>query len=217
MILNICFHGVGVCAGEREDGEARYWVRESHFLRMLDEIARHPQVRLSFDDGNASDAAIALPALQERGLTGTFFALAGRLQDPASLTAPDLRLLRDAGMGVGNHGWDHIPWRRLTDAAADRELVAARDTLADASGGAVDEAALPMGRYDRDLLRRMRSLDYATVYSSDRFPARADSWLQARYSVRADDTRESIAALIQRRPILQDTRNRLKSTLKRFR
>jgi len=217
VITNLCFHGIGVCTREREEGEARYWVRETHFLRMLDEIATHPDVRLSFDDGNVSDAAIALPAMEDRGLTGTFFALAGRLDDPASLTAADLGLLRDAGMGIGNHGWSHIPWRGMSDEVATRELVEARVVLGAASGGPVDEAALPLGRYDRGLLRRLRAGNYSAVYTSDRFPARPESWFQARYSVTAEDTRESIRDLILHRPGLGDARNVLKSAVKRAR
>lgn len=217
MIVNICFHGVGVCVREREEGESRYWVRETHFLRMLDEIATHSDVRVSFDDGNVSDAAVALPAMQDRGLSGTFFALAGRLDDPSSLSASDLQLLRSSGMKIGNHGWSHISWRGMTDGVAHRELVEARTVLAEASAGAVDEAALPLGRYDRKLLNRLKRSDYAAVYSSDRFRARPGSWFQARYSVTADDTRESIRELILRRRGLTDARNVLASSVKRVR
>ncbi|MCR2764187.1 polysaccharide deacetylase family protein [Microbacterium sp. zg.B48] len=217
MITNICFHGVGVCTREREEGEARYWVRETHFLRMLDEIATHPNVGISFDDGNISDAAVALPAMEDRGLTGTFFALAGRLEDPASLSPGDLRLLRTAGMQIGSHGWSHISWRRMSDQVAARELVDARAELADASRGPVDEAALPLGQYDRGVINRLQLSGYARVYSSDRFPARPNSWFQARYSVTAEDTRESMRELILRRPGLTAAGQLLKSAIKRVR
>jgi len=217
VIKNICFHGIGVCTREREEGESRYWVRETHFLRMLDEIATHANVRLSFDDGNISDAAVALPAMEDRGLTGTFFALAGRLDDPASLSPGDLRILRTAGMQVGNHGWSHISWRGMSDEVAARELVEARAALGEASRGPVDEAALPLGQYDRRVINQLKLSGYAGVYSSDRFPARPNSWFQARYSVTAEDTRESIRALILRRPGLSDAQSVLKSAIKRWR
>jgi peptidoglycan/xylan/chitin deacetylase (PgdA/CDA1 family) len=217
VTINICFHGIGTCAREREEGEARYWAREAHFFRMLDEIAAHGNVRVSFDDGNVSDAAIALPALQDRGMTASFFALAGRLDDSASLTAADLQMLRGAGMTIGTHGWSHVPWRGLSDADAHRELFEARVVLAEASGGTIDQAALPLGRYDRELVERLKGADYARVYTSDRFPARSGAWFQARYSVTAEDTRESIRDIITRRPMLQDTRNAVKSAIKRVR
>ncbi|PZF85487.1 polysaccharide deacetylase family protein [Jiangella anatolica] len=219
MILHLCFHGIGTCERERErePGEAGYWVTEPVFRQILDEAAKHPHVRLSFDDGNASDVAVALPALKERGLRATFFALAGRLDDPVSLSAADLRDLRDAGMGIGSHGWDHVQWRGLPAAAARRELVEARAALTEASGGPITEAALPLGRYDRQLLGRLRRAGYEAVYSSDRFPARSRGWLQARYSVTAGDTAESIRTYITHRPGLRDARNAAVSVIKRLR
>jgi peptidoglycan/xylan/chitin deacetylase (PgdA/CDA1 family) len=217
VITNLCFHGVGVCTREREAGEAHYWVRESHFFRMLDEIVSHENVRLSFDDGNVSDAAIALPALEDRGLSGTFFALAGRLDDAASLSPADLRLLTAAGMRVGTHGWSHISWCAMSDDVAARELVEARAVLAEASRSEVDEAAVPLGRYDRGVIRRLKLCEYTTVYTSDRFRARPGAWLQSRYSVTADDTRESIRARILRRPGMREARGVLASMVKRTR
>ncbi|WP_224760548.1 polysaccharide deacetylase family protein [Salinibacterium sp. ZJ450] len=217
MIINLCFHGIGTIVTEREPGESRYWVTERSFLDILDEVRGNPQVRLSFDDGNRSDVAIALPALHERELRASFFALAGRLDDAASLSPSDLQELRRAGMAIGSHGWDHVPWRGLSDDEARRELVDARAALADASGGAIEDAAFPLGRYDRRLLGRLKRVGYRTVYTSDRFPASPSAWLQARYSVTASDTVGSIRAVITRRPGARDVRNVVASAVKRMR
>lgn len=217
MITNLCFHGIGVCTVEREAGEARYWVAESVFLGVLDAVAGRDDVRISFDDGNRSDVDIALPALRDRGLQATFFALAGRLDDPASLDAADLRGLRAEGMQIGTHGWTHVPWRGLSDADARRELLDSRVALTEASDGPVLDAALPLGRYDRRLLGRLRSAGYRTVFTSDRFPARPSSPFQARYSATADDTVESFAGLARRGPSVADARNLAKSLIKRVR
>ncbi|MDQ7992120.1 MAG: polysaccharide deacetylase family protein [Propionicimonas sp.] len=216
-MINLCFHGIGTCQREREPGEARYWVTADSFRRILDVVTGRPQVRLSFDDGNASDLEIGLPELRERGLTATFFALAGRLDDPASLTPAGLRELRAAGMGIGSHGWDHIPWRDLGGAELRRELADARSVLSEVVGAPIDEAALPLGRYGRRLLGELKRYDYRTVYTSDRFPAREGSWLQARFSVTAGDTAETVRALVSDRPVASDLRNRLASAVKRLR
>ncbi|WP_198663862.1 polysaccharide deacetylase family protein [Jiangella endophytica] len=217
MIINLCFHGIGSCEREREPGEARYWMAEPMFQRVLDEVTKHSHVRLSFDDGNASDVEVALPSLKERGLQATFFALAGRLEDPVSLSAADLVELRGAGMAIGTHGWAHVPWRGLSAAEAGRELVEARAALTAASDGPISEAALPLGRYDRRLLGRLRRAGYTVVYTSDKFPARSASWLQARYSVTASDTVETVRSVITHRPGLRDARNAAVSTIKRWR
>lgn len=217
MTIHLCFHGIGTCAVEREPGESRYWVAEGTFLRTLDQLRGRSDLELSFDDGNRSDVQVVLPALQERGLRATFFPIAGRLDDPASLHADDLVALREAGMRIGSHGWQHVPWRRLTDAEAQRELVEARLVLAAASGAPVTTAALPLGRYDRAALRRLKDTGYRAVYTSDRFPTRPTAWLQARYSATAADSVESLTAPLHRRPGLPEARNRLASAVKRVR
>ena len=217
MIINLCFHGIGTCTEERERGESRYWVTEPMFLRMLDEVVGRPQVRLSFDDGNRSDLEIALPALTERGLTATFFALAGRLNDSGSLGQDDLRALRAAGMRIGSHGWEHVPWRRLSVADTEREVSDARVALAEASGGPISEAALPLGRYDRRLLARLKDARYSTIYTSDRFPAKAGSWMQARYSATATSTIEGTRKILTHRLDVRDVAHIASSMRKRVR
>ncbi|GAA4140985.1 polysaccharide deacetylase family protein [Leifsonia shinshuensis] len=217
MIINICFHGVGTAGAEREPGESSYWIGRDLFLGVLDEVRGRPEVRLSFDDGNASDIELGLPALLERGLRATFFPIAGRLEEPGSLSPADLRTLRAAGMDIGSHGWAHIPWRRLSAPDQEREFVTARDVLAEASGGPIADAALPLGRYDRAMLNRLRGLDYRTVFSSDRYPTRESEWLQPRYSVTAGDTVATVRGFITHRPGIADLRARASSAFKRRR
>ena len=217
MIINICFHGIGTAGDEREPGEASYWIGRDLFLGVLDEVCDRPDIRLSFDDGNASDIEVGLPALVERGLRATFFPIAGRLEESGSLSPADLRALRAAGMDIGTHGWAHIPWRRLSPQEQEREFVTAREVLAAASGGPIVDAALPLGRYDRAMLSRLRGLDYRTVFTSDRYPTRASEWLQPRYSVTATDTVASVRAIITRPHRVADLRARASSAFKRRR
>jgi len=198
--LNLCFHGIGDPRRPLEPGEDRYWVSESTYLDLLDLAAADPRVRISFDDGNLSDLTHGLPGLVERSLRATFFVLAGRLDQPGSLSTADVRTLVEAGMGVGSHGMEHRPWRGLSPIDAERELVVARTVLSLAAGRRVKEAALPLGRYDRRTLAELRRLGYTCVFSSDEAPARAGAWFQPRYSVRCDDTVDSIRRRVLDRP-----------------
>lgn len=193
-VINICFHGIGTPRRELEPGEAPYWVSHAEFISILDEVMSWPRVVLSFDDGNASDVELALPALLERGLRADFFVLAGRLGAEGSLSEDQVRELVRQGMTVGSHGMWHRPWRGMEPETRDEELVRARDRIAEAAGASVDTAACPLGRYDRRLLSDLRRLGYTRVYTSDRRVARADGWLQPRHSVRAGDTPESLRA-----------------------
>lgn len=191
-ILNVCFHGIGTPQRELEPGEARYWISPALFEAVLDEIRHWPGLRISFDDSNTSDVSYGLPALLARDLTADFFVLAGRLDSPGSLDEDAVRLLHRHGMTIGSHGMRHVPWRGLSPAASGEELVEARERLTKVVGADVSTAACPLGRYDRTLLTRMRRLGYTRVFTSDRRPARDSAWLQPRFTVRNDDTPQSL-------------------------
>ncbi|GIE75001.1 hypothetical protein Aph02nite_09510 [Actinoplanes philippinensis] len=193
-VINICFHGIGTPQREMEPGEDRYWISVELFHAVLDEIRTWPSVRVSFDDGNSSDLEIGLPALLERGLTGEFYVLASRFGKPGSLSEEDVRKLHGAGMTIGTHGMWHRPWRGMDAATSRDELETARRQIEDAVGVPVDQAACPLGRYDRRLLSRMRALGYRRVFTSDRRRARAEDWLQPRYSLRREDTVDGLRA-----------------------
>ena len=193
-VLNVSFHGIGAPGRELEPGEDAYWVDTERFLRILDELATWPSVRLSFDDGNASDLRIAAPALAERGLAAQFFPLAGRLGVPGSLDSDDVRELASRGMTIGSHGMGHRSWRGMDPETQRSELIEARQRLAEAAGVAITEAACPLGRYDRRLLSDLRKLGYQRVYTSDRRVDSKDGWLQPRFSVYCHDTPGSLRA-----------------------
>jgi len=186
--INLTFHGVGEPRRALEPGEADVWVSRRGFASLLDAVAGRDDVRITFDDGNASDVEHVLPALAERGLHATFFVVAGRLRTRGFLDAVGVRALADAGMTVGCHGMRHRPWRTLDDGALREELLDARRRLEDVVQRAVTAAGCPFGSYDRRVLGRLREHGYERVYTSDRGTARADAWLQARNSVGpADD------------------------------
>lgn len=219
QIINISFHGVGTPpAPPREPGEHDYWVGRDAFLSLLDEVQGRDDVRLSFDDGNASDVEVALPALVERGMTADFFVVAGRLGTPGNVDAPSLEVLRAAGMRIGTHGMDHRSWRGLDDDELAVELVEARHAIAEAAGSAVVVAALPLGQYDRTVLAALRKQDYRIVYSSDARRARAGAWFQPRYSVRAGDTPRSVREAVLAPPRAHERlRGHLAGMAKRWR
>lgn len=216
--VNVCFHGVGTPARELEPGEAPYWVDHATFLAVLDVVADDPRVRISFDDGNASDIELGLPALLERGLIATFFVLAGRIDQPGSLSTDHVRSLATAGMRIGTHGMDHRPWRGLDAAEQKRELETARTEIADVVGAPVTEAALPLGRYDRRLLSQLRRLGYTAVHTSDRRWASAGAWMQPRFSVREGDNAESVQAhILTRQPLTHRVERTVVGRIKRWR
>jgi peptidoglycan/xylan/chitin deacetylase (PgdA/CDA1 family) len=217
-VINLNFHGIGTPARSLEPGEHQYWVDRDSFLALLDELRDRADVRVSFDDGNASDVEVALPALAERGMEADFFVVAGRLGQRGSVDPDGLRALLAQGMTIGTHGMDHRPWRGLSSGDRTIELLSAREAIAEASGAAVDTAALPFGQYDRRVLAALRDLGYRVVYSSDARRARAGAWFQPRYTVRAGDTPQSIQqSVLAARPARERLRAELVGFAKRWR
>jgi peptidoglycan/xylan/chitin deacetylase (PgdA/CDA1 family) len=214
-VVNFTFHGVGAPGRAILPEEEPMWITAESFHAILDAMGGKPDVTISFDDGNASDLQIALPALAARGLRAAFFVLAGRMCEAGSLRAADLRKLRSAGMIVGLHGDAHVPWRTLDDRELDVELVDARRKIEDALGERVTWAACPFGSYGRRVLGRLREEGYERVFTSDRGPARANAWLQPRNTI---TNRNSIEDAIR---IWKDSDDgigrRLKLALKRIR
>ncbi len=217
QIVNVCFHGIGTPDRELEPGEDKYWISTELFHQILDEVKTWPSVRISFDDGNASDAEIGLPGLVERNLTGDFFVVAERLDQRGSLSRDQIRQLRDAGMRVGSHGMRHRSFRGLDASTRTAEFVTARERIAEVTGQPVDEVALPLGAYDRHVLGALRAQGYRHVYTSDRRVARSGSWLQPRYSVGKGDTAQKLRAEVYHSPATHRLRNTAAGLVKRWR
>lgn len=217
-MINICFHGIGTPARELEPNEEGYWISRDLYLHIIDEIQERDDIALSFDDGNASDIEIGLPPLLDSGITATFFVLAARIDQPGSLSSDHIRHLSAAGMQIGSHGMNHVPWRGLTPEKKHQEFSEAQAIIADVVGKDVSQAALPLGRYDRQVLGALRERGYDRVFSSDRRRARPDSWFQPRYSVHREDTIDSFRAGILAPPRLRDSvLSRAKGVIKRLR
>lgn len=198
-VINVCFHGVGEPARQLEPGELNYWIDRDGYRTVLDEISTWPSVSVSFDDGNASDVDVALGGLLDHRLSATFFVVADRIDKPGSLSTEQLRTLVRCGMRVGTHGMHHQPWTETRGEARSVELEIARGLIADAAGTFVDEAACPLGRYDRSVLDDLSRLGYARVYTSDRRAATRGMWLQPRFSVRRGDDADSFRAHVAAR------------------
>lgn len=190
--VHVCFHGIGAPRPNLPADEAPYWLPRDDFARFMDELRGWPRLRLSFDDGNASDVEVALPALRERGLDAAFYPLAGRLDQPGSLSSAQIRELAVAGMALGSHGWAHVPWARLSPSDDHREFVEARVALAEAAGQQVDTVALPFGSYNRRVLDQLRRAGYHEVASSDQVLAATGSWFTPRFTVRQGDTPQAL-------------------------
>jgi len=219
--LLVLFHGIGDPWPVVPEHEKPYWCPSALWPSMVDAIARlaeHTElpIEISFDDGNLSDYEQALPALLQRGLRATFFVLAGRIGQREYLSPDHILALREAGMGIGSHGWGHVDLRRTTDAQLAQEADASRERLSEVTGEPIDCFAIPFGSYDRRVLRNLRS--YRTVYTSDARRAPRSGWLLPRHTYTQGWTPDTVRRLAcERYGVRQQARQRLVGAVKRLR
>lgn len=221
LVLN--FHGIGDPPIAIPAEEEPFWCAEHRFRELLDAVTQLSQrlpvpIELTFDDGNMSDATIALPELHGRNLHATFLVCAGRLGRRGYLDEPAVRRIADSGMKVGSHGSDHIDWRLADDATLDREIDGARRALADVTGRAIDAVAIPFGRYDRRVLGRLRSSRFSQIFTSDGGRASLHGKLIPREAYETwwgDETIEQLA--LRRVPPRARLRRSMGRTVRRFR
>lgn len=219
IIFNI--HGIGTPERELEPGEAAYWISPEQFREAVAMARDHrTDVGFSFDDSNRSDLTYGAPILRDagnsQGISADFFVLAGRIDQPGSLSADDIRALRDMGHRIGSHGMDHVDWTGLDAAGARRELYEARDRIADVTDTAITAVGIPFGRYNAAVLKALRKAGYDRAYSSDGGIARDRDFPIARHSLRGDMSRDDIAALLDGREAVKTRlRRAVTSRLKR--
>ena len=217
-ILNLTFHGIGDPPPGLASRSWDLWLTREEFAETLDAVSGRPEIRLTFDDSCRSDVEIVFPELKRRALVGTFFVVVGRLDKPDYVTAEEVRTLAQEGMVIGSHGWQHRPWRRLTTADVDEELVRSRAVLEDLTGTVVDEAACPFGVYDRRTVQGLRAAGYRHAFTSDGGWAHPTQWMQARNTLArgtgSDAARKLAAGELPEPPSLVQP---LKNIVKRWR
>jgi peptidoglycan/xylan/chitin deacetylase (PgdA/CDA1 family) len=190
IVLN--FHLIGKPTRVLAAGEAEVSLDRHQFAEILDAVRDRTDVHLTFDDGNSSDVSVALPELMRRGLRAEFFICPGRFGAAEFVDEHDVHALRQAGMSLGSHGMDHVPWRKLDRPGIDREIVQAKRRLEDVLQAPVATAACPFGAYDRRTLSALRAAGFKRVYTSDRGRANANDWLVPRNTVHRWDSAETI-------------------------
>ena len=131
------FHGIGSPHGGVTDkNEPMYWLSRETFVSLLQAIVVTREgsdlpVAITFDDGNESDALIALPELAKRNLKAIFFVVGGRIGMPHYLDRAALRDLVSAGMEIGSNGMHHCDWRKLDSMTLHVEVHDARRRIED--------------------------------------------------------------------------------------
>lgn len=199
MSACLMLHGIGAIPDRVPPEERPYWISAETFAFVLDAAARH-RARLTFDDGNDTDAALALPALSRAGMTAAFFIPTDRIGTPGYVSETDILALHAAGMEIGSHGCAHLDWLGASDADIAADVVRSIERLAGIVKAPVRAVAIPYGQCDRRVLAVLRKLGIGQVHSSFPGPHLEGSWLVRRDCIKADMDRAAIWRLLSRKP-----------------
>ena len=200
----LLYHGLmeGAAPPSPSWREGQYWVDAARFkehlrvirtagvqTRSLREVwgdagaARWPGVVLTFDDGRASDHAVAYLALQEAGLRAEFFLSTAAIGRPGFLTWAQVREMQRGGMSFQSHGHEHVDLRRLPNVELRRQLAQSKARIEERVGQAVEFLAAPLGRLDRRVLLVAAEAGFRAVCTSRARPARPETGVIDRVAV----------------------------------
>lgn len=106
-----------------------------------------PAVVITFDDGYASDLALAMPILAHLGIPATFFVATGHIGAPGMLSEKGVAELAARPLfRIGGHGESHRFLSELSESECRSELVASFDRIRTLTGQETAEMSAPGGR-----------------------------------------------------------------------
>jgi peptidoglycan/xylan/chitin deacetylase (PgdA/CDA1 family) len=130
---------------------------------------------ITIDDGHESVLRTAAPILAEAGIPSVLFVPPGVLGGPVNWnpayhgeklsSKAEIATLAGTGMAVGVHGYDHTRMFGMDDAELHRNVVRARDEVAEMMGGPPRSFAYPYGTHDRDARQALADAGFTVSFA----------------------------------------------------
>jgi peptidoglycan/xylan/chitin deacetylase (PgdA/CDA1 family) len=169
------------------------------------ESASGHRAAITFDDGYASFAEVALPLLQRYGFGAMLFVptayvggfatwLTGLESALPMLSWSDLRDIAAEGIEIASHGHHHAELDLLSSVELRSNLMTSKSMLEDNLGQEVTSVAYPFGYYDRAVRDMAESIGYRTGFQVGyaRQHAGADPMAVPRLLVGPETTAENL-------------------------
>ncbi|WP_244208992.1 polysaccharide deacetylase family protein [Paenibacillus ferrarius] len=184
------------------------------FVRIIEKKQPSPPkpVLLTFDDGYANNAEVALPILQRYGFPATLFLSTGAVGQPGYLSWPQVQELSAAGWDIAPHGITHPHLPKVSREQQREELAESRQVIEHELGKRVDVFAYPYGEYNADTLKLLSELGYRYAFTIQEGWASSN---QSPYKLRrlVVHEEESLEDWIQRLQRAEDKTARLKKVM----
>lgn len=183
----------------------RVAVTADHYARWLLE-GRPADLRpilITFDDGFADFADVAVPILEELGLPSTVFMTSGWIGKQGMLSRHAIRDLNQSRVEVGAHSVSHRHLDLLSDEVAREEIRVSRIALEDLLGREITSFAYPHGSHHRLTRRIVRDAGFTTAHAVKNalsHPA-DDRFAIARFAVTSRTDRSRVGAVLNGRSL----------------
>lgn len=167
------------------------WLR--HELRLPT-----PPVLVTFDDGFADFADLALPILESHGLCATLFVTTGWIGRDRMLRRAAIRDLADTTTEIGAHSVNHPHLYTLDTRRATQELEVSRAQLAELTNRPVTSFAYPHGSHHEGIKELVRRNGYVTAHAVKNAISHGadDPFAVARYTVTSQTTRRQVSEVL---------------------
>ena len=155
-------------------------------------------VLITFDDGFADYAHVALPILERHGLPATLFVTTGWLDRPGMLAGPDLTRLADGSTEIGAHSATHPHLDLVAGDAINTEVTEPREILEQLTGRAVTSFAYPHGSHTARTKVAVAESGYLTAHAVKNALSHPgdDPLAVARFTVEAHTAREQVRLVL---------------------
>jgi peptidoglycan/xylan/chitin deacetylase (PgdA/CDA1 family) len=132
----------------------------------------HDRVRFTFDDGHISNFEIAVPILEEFGVSATFFVTTDWIGREQYMRTDHLSQLVRRGHRVQSHSASHPFLTTINESRLCEELAGSKQRLESITGVQVDEISAPGGRWSLQVVRAAAEQGYSRFYTSDRWSSK---------------------------------------------
>lgn len=161
-------------------------LHENKLIEILEAVASiNPSIRLTFDDGHLSDFKLVLPLLQKLNLDASFFVLGQSLIEDPEKFNQTLRIY-EAGFTIGSHGYHHCDLTALTAEELDFEIKYSKKVVESCIGAEIDDFSLPYGKYNPEIIEKLRREGYQQIYTTQGFASSATDVFVHRINVKSN-------------------------------
>ncbi|WP_246320961.1 polysaccharide deacetylase family protein [Paenibacillus germinis] len=138
------------------------------FARIIEKKQPSPErpVLLTFDDGYANNAEVAMPILQRHGFPATLFLSPGFIGQPGYLSWPQVQELSAAGWDIAPHSMTHPHLPQLSIEQQREEITESRRRIEHALGKSADVFAYPFGEYNEDTLKILKEEAFRYAFTT---------------------------------------------------